>query len=208
MDDCRVSITKKKQVGIYGGSFDPIHFGHLNLAIEVMESQRLDEVWFVPTASSPHKQERGATAADQRLKMVELAAEGVPQFHVLDLEVKRKGLSYTIDTVEELVRRSPEVQLYLILGDDNIRGFHSWHRVCDLIKLVPLIIGSRFSVTLLDEVEGARELLEAVEQGRCDTAIMEISATDVRNRLNKGFYCGHLIPEIVLDYIRIEHIYC
>src|SRR5262249_44608705 len=109
-------LTKKK-IGLLGGTFDPFHFGHLNLAIEMKEKQGLDQVWFCPARLSPFKLQEQATDGQHRLKMIQLAIEGLPFFQALDLELLREGPSYTIDTILELQRREGEgVQFYLILG--------------------------------------------------------------------------------------------
>ncbi len=194
-----------KRVGLYGGSFDPIHNGHLNLAIELMEKCQLEEVWFIPAALSPHK-EQLPLPAHHRLEMVRLATESLPCFRVLDLELNRAGPSYSVDTVEQLVAAHPSIQFHLLLGDDNIRNFHSWHRVNELVALVPLLIGSRHSKNFPSESDP--KLAEAIRQGRVETAVMEISATALRDRLKGKLHCGHLVPYKVLDYIHINQLYC
>jgi nicotinate-nucleotide adenylyltransferase len=190
----------KKKVGLYGGSFDPPHYGHLNLAFEMLEKHHLDEIWFVPAAVSPHKQESVMTPAGDRLKMVQLAVASIPQFKVLDVEVRRDGPSYTIDTVKDLLRSEKEVEFWLIIGDDNIRAFHTWHRVAELVEIIPLLIGTRSSRCQFDEDEKHSPLSAVIRKGCIETSIMEISATKIRSRVENKLYCRHLIPGEVLDY--------
>lgn len=201
-----------KKVGIYGGTFDPFHLGHLNLALEILEKRNLDEIWFCPAKISPHKlEEHPAASADHRLKMLHLAIAEIPSFHAVDDEIKREGTSYTVDTLKyflEQERKKPSpAQLYLILGDDSIQGFFRWHRPEEIVRLVPLLIGSRLPEFDLEKLKGNPEICESIRRGWTPTRIMEISATEIRKRLQNGLYCGHLVPKEVLDYIYKNQLY-
>src|SRR5436853_4449646 len=136
-----------KRIGLFGGTFDPIHFGHLNLAFELMEKRGLDQVWFIPTQINPFKMEVPPTSMEHRLTMVQLAIRDIPQFHLKDLEKKRPPPSYTIHTLqafiaEEAYSPTPN-QFYLLLGEDSLPGFFQWHLPEEIVKLVPLLIGLR-----------------------------------------------------------------
>ncbi len=188
--------------GLFGGTFDPIHFGHLNLAIELKEKANLSEVWMVPANVSPFRAQELLVAAEKRLKMVELAVQEIPGFRVLDLEVKRSGPSYTIDTIKEILATGEDIAL--ILGEDALAGFDRWKEHEEIARLVPLLVGSRQSsqrATYSTEVEAA------IKKGTIHTSLMEISATVLRQRLKKKLYCGHLIPPKVLDYIYENQLY-
>lgn len=211
--------ARSSSIGIYGGTFDPIHFGHLNLAIELMEKNHLDEVWFLPARRNPHKGERVLAASEHSLRMVEIAISPIPQFSVLKHELLRPDPSYTIDTIEELLaaqRESlqPPVQFHLLLGADALERFPFWHRVLDLVRLVPLLIGERvgsdggalFPKNLEDSSEGL-EIIQAIQRGRQTTRCFDISSTEIRSRIAQGRYCGHLVPEKVLDYIHAHGLY-
>lgn len=201
-----------KQIGIYGGSFDPIHFGHLNLAIEIMEIHQLDEVWFCPAACNPEKNDQIPISPFHRLNMLRLAIEEEPRFKVSDIEINRKGLSYTIDTLNELItlqneKKSPDV-FALILGEDAALGFFRWHMPESIVKKVPLLIGSRFSGEKeLELIQGSFAIQEAIKKGLTKTRIIEISSKEIRKRLLNKKYCYHLVPGKVMDYIIAHHLY-
>ena len=164
-------------VGFLGGSFDPIHFGHLNLAISLKESAGLKKILICPAGNSPFKK-APHVAAHHRLKMCQLAVEDLDGFVVIDDEIKRDGPSYTIDTIRGL-----NESVRLLLGDDQLESFDKWKESEELKRLAPPLIGSRFNK------EGA------------NIPIIEISSTLVRERLKKGLPCLHLVPHKVLDYI-------
>lgn len=199
-----------KHVGIYGGSFDPIHFGHINLALEIMEHHELDEVWFCPAHCNPHKVGIETAAANHRLKMLEIALEDLPNFGIVPNELQREGISYTIDTLRELIAEEQNEpypsQFYLILGDESVPGFFQWKDPKEIIKLAPPLIGRRFLSPKLD-LEGDPVICEALHKGETPSRIMEISATEVRERVSKGLYIRHLVPAKVVDYIYQNHLY-
>lgn len=199
-------------VGIYGGTFDPIHFGHLNIAMEMMEIHHLAEVWFCPVWISPHKQEQAPTPVEQRLEMLRLALEDVPNCKITDVEAKRQGPSYTIDTLQALAaeeaKRSSNKKFCLILGEDAVRNFCKWHQPEEIVKQVPLYVGRRLSVEVGElEPSGEPSVVKALRSGMTNTKIMEISGTTIRDRISKGLYCGHLVPAKVLDYIYAHGLY-
>lgn len=200
-----------KKIGLYGGTFDPIHFGHLNLAVRLMESQQLDAVWFCPAKISPHKQNESPLSPEHRLQMLKLAIEGEPRFKILDTEIFREGPSYTIDTIQELLavqsnKKDPD-RLYLLMGEDAVAGFSKWKQPDEIVKLVPLLIAQRnFSSASLDPIENPM-IRESVEKGAVKTPMFDLSSTEVRQRLKQKLYCSHLIPAKVLDYILKHRLY-
>lgn len=197
-----------KKIGIYGGTFDPFHLGHLNLAIEIMEKRNLDEVWFCPVWISPHKLHQQPLAVEHRLEMLRLALSDLPYFRLIDIEAKREGPSFTINTLKELKEKEPDKQFCLIMGDDAIPSFFRWHQPEIIVKLVPIFIGSRgMSELQLNSLTGDPEIIEAIKQGITPTHIMDISGTEIRRRLAAGLYCGHLLPSKVMDYISKHHLY-
>lgn len=199
-----------KQIGIFGGSFDPIHNGHLNLAIEIMEAHSLDEVWFIPAAYSPFKHYPASASAQDRLAMTALAIAGEPRFRALDIEISREGPSYTVDTLKTLVDaqkgQTDPCTFALLLGDDTARGFSGWHQPESILRLARLLVGCR-EVIHKEPFKGSPQVIAALEAGMTPTRIMEISSTDIRQRLKEGKYCGHLVPGKVLDYIFSHQLY-
>ncbi len=186
----------KKKIGILGGSFDPVHFGHLNLAICLMESCALDEVLFIPTRLSPFKEHIPPIAsAEHRLAMLKKALAPLPQFKIIDWEIHGQGPAYTIDTVRKLI--TPSVQLHLLLGEDHLSSLDRWKEGEELIRLAPPLIGSRKT----------SDTPIAAPFPRIKIPLLEISSTTIRERLAHKKYCGHLVPAIVLDYIHQNHLY-
>lgn len=199
-----------KKVGLYGGTFDPIHAGHINLALELMEKQHLDEVWFIPAQINPHKSQSPPTSISHRLEMVKEAIRDIPSFHLKDLEARRPPPSYTIDTLRFLMncedQQTAPKQFYLLLGEDSIPGFMKWHQYEEIIQRVPLLIGSR-SGHWDKRINLPPALQQAVEKGMIKTHVLDISSTELRTRLSQDLYCGHLIPARVLEYIKKNQLY-
>lgn len=191
-------MSKKIKVGILGGSFDPVHFGHLNLAIALKETCHLDEVFFVPTGISPFKMETPpVVSSEHRLSMLKLAIKPIKEFRVIDWEINQKGPSYTIDTVRRL-SEDPSLQLHLLLGDDHLASFQLWKEGDELIRLAPPLIGTRLG----------EDSSHSIPQGkRVNIPVFDISSTGIRARLSQKKYCGHLVPASVLDYIAQYSLY-
>lgn len=200
-----------KKIGLYGGTFNPFHFGHLNLAFEILEIKNLDEVWLIPTRVSPLRTDEPLIDVQHRLNMLSLALEGISHFKICEIELKRTGPSYTIDTVKEIQKAYPEEIFFLILGEDAVCRFQEWKEIHELSRLIPFLIGSRPGFNLETELkklfELDRELLQAILKGLVPTKQMEICSTDLRQRLEKRLYCGHLIPAKTLDYIYENQLY-
>jgi len=205
-----------KKIGIYGGSFDPIHLGHLNLAVEIMETHQLDQVWFCPTAINPLKNQ-SQVSSQHRLNMLRLAIEKEPRFKISELEINRTGLSYTIDTLNELNalhNTENEHTFSLILGEDAAHSFHQWKQPEEIVKLVPIFIGARQesegkpgSKHTFESFQGNTAVKDALNRGLTKTRIMEISSQEIRKRLFNKKYCYHLVPAKVMDYIITNHLY-
>lgn len=200
-----------KHVGIYGGTFDPIHFGHLNTAIEIMEYHQLDEVWFCPANRNPHKIDRQSASAHHRLKMLEIALDELSYFGIVANELRREGPSYMIDTLRELREEEKKEaypsQFFLILGEDSLPDFFHWKEPKEIIKIAPPLVARRFVLEKQLELQGDPEIVAALSNGLTPTHIMEISASRIRERVLKGEYIGHLVPAKVVDYISQNHLY-
>ncbi|MCB1213767.1 MAG: nicotinate (nicotinamide) nucleotide adenylyltransferase [Chlamydiia bacterium] len=195
------------EIGLYGGTFDPPHFGHLNVAISMLELAELEEVWWIPAWQNPHKSGVVQTDAHHRMQMVRLMIADLPKFRVLPIECERQELSYTFDTVNALLsdeNKSPHPRpLRLIIGDDQLNLLICWHRSRELLEMTQPLVARRLSSGPLKGVKDPiRERVEFVE-----TPIVEIHATEIRRRLARGEYCGHLVPAKVLDYIYTHRLY-
>jgi len=196
------------KIGIYGGTFDPIHFGHLNLAIQVKEKLGLDEIWLVPAQTNPLKTEFKTASASDRLHMLELAIENLPYIKLSRIEIERPAPSYTVETLRLLQEGYPRHEFSLLIGLDSLIRFEEWKSPEELVRRVPLIIGKRTGKELTIPLFSNNPLIQkAVKEGIIETSVMEISATDIRERINRGLYIEHLVPPKVVDYIYDNHLY-
>lgn len=194
------------KIGFFGGSFDPIHFGHINLAIELKERAGLDEVWFCPANISPHKGKE-PLAGSLRLQIAKLAIEDIPGFKLIDHELRRSGSSYTVETLRELKKEFPEHEWFLILGDDCIENFFDWKEPNEILKLASPLIGSRDAKAFLEGDHSLQKQKDRFRAGWTRIPVLEISSTNIRDRLSRGLYCGHLLPAKVLDFITKNGLY-
>jgi nicotinate-nucleotide adenylyltransferase len=183
-----------RKIGIYGGTFDPVHHAHLILAREALEQLELDEVIFVPAAASPHKLDAQATPAAIRLEMLRAAIAGEPRFRVDDRELRRPPPSFTIDTIEQFIEADPACEISYFIGSDNLPRLHTWHRIDDLERLVRFVVLERGSAAPPSEHLTIRRLID-------------ISATEVRNRVATGGSIRYLVPSAVEEIIRRHQLY-
>ena len=197
----------KKKIGIFGGSFDPVHFGHLNLAVNLMEKAGLQEVLFILTSLSPFKESaRPVASAAHRLSMLKLVAAHLENCNIIEWEMQKEGPAYTIDTVRRL-KQDPALELHLLIGDDHLPSLHKWKDFEDLIRLAPPLIGTRNLSGPLSISHLPADLQKKCEEGRVQIPQFDISSTDIRARLSQKKYCGHLVPSSVLEYIEKNKLY-
>jgi nicotinate-nucleotide adenylyltransferase len=188
------------KVGIFGGTFDPIHHGHLITAQSVKELRSLDKIIFIPAFISPHKQHAKASSAEHRLNMIKLALDEIPFFECSDFEIKQHTISYTIDTLREFKKYYDDIEL--IIGYDNIFQFHTWKQPDEILKLSNVIVLKRKSSHPLNFIDKYVEAAAFVQ-----TRGIEISATDIRNRVHQGLPIHYLVPAIVENYIYENKLY-
>lgn len=190
------------KIGIFGGTFDPIHHGHLIVAEYVREHARLDRVIFIPADISPHKQNANPAPSKDRMAMLREAIRPNPFFESADVEIARGGVSYTVETLRTLRQRNPTDELYLLIGADNLADFLSWREPGEIVRLAQIIVMNRpgFRRVSPDSV-----LLRSVIQ--CDVPAIDISATEIRRRLVKGLPISYLVPPAVAKYIARHHLY-
>ena len=196
------------RLGIYGGSFDPVHNGHLALARECQHQTALDEIWFTPTAVQPLKQ-RGPHATDaQRLEMLQLAIQPEPAWRVCKLEIERGGLSYTVDTLRQLGDELPNAVLFFLLGADAIRDVPQWREPREIFALAtPLVV--RRAGRPEPDLTALRTLCAANKQPKLiEMPVVDVSSTDIRRRAAAGESLDDLVPESVAQYIRNHDVYC
>jgi len=192
-----------RKIGLLGGTFDPIHNGHLLAAQAAYEAAKLDEVWLIPTLSPPHKPQPGADSG-QRRQMLEAAIAGNSVLRLEDIELQREGTSYTIDTVTALQNQYPEHHFYWIVGSDMVNDLPNWRRIEELAERI-MFIGLERPDQPID-----RTMLPGCVKGRlisADMPLMGISSTDIRRRLKDGRSARYMLPESVLDFIQRNDLY-
>jgi nicotinate-nucleotide adenylyltransferase len=196
------------RVGILGGTFNPPHLGHLIAAQEAYVQLELDRLLFIPARTPPHKPVEDEPGAEHRLALCKLAVEGDSRFEVSELEMRRDGPSYTVDTLSELHSNAPDNDLYLIVGGDVAAGLPEWHEPERVLSLARLAVAKRRG-TPRESVEGALGRLEAGESAAAYFRMPRIgvSSTLVRRRVRAGEPIRYLVPDAVADYIRQHGLY-
>ena len=183
------------KLGFYGGTFDPIHNGHLILAREAVEKLGLDRLYFIPNAVSPHKRAMQTVPGVLRAEMIRAAIENEPRFDIDDMELERPGVSYTIDTLLELRERfGPEPEFFYLIGEDNVSALGTWRRADELHHLATFVV--------LCRSEHATPLPYVTIERRVD-----ISATEIRKRIANGQSIRYLVPDKVHDLIIQNSLY-
>lgn len=199
-----------RRIGLFGGTFDPIHLGHLHLALELKEKGGLEEVWCIPAATPPLREQEKLTPYTKRVEMTRLAVEGIPGFKVVEIEGEREGISYTIDTVNEIFEKFPDEEFVLLLGEDAALLLPSWKEGKKLVEKIPLLIGCRAKIDLKKRIEDPAfppEIREAIRKAIREIPMMDIEGKIIRKRLKEKLYCNHLLPPKVLDYISENQLY-
>lgn len=198
-----------ERIGIFGGSFNPVHTGHLVMAQDAADHYGLHKVIWVPAAQPPHKPSL-APAAD-RLEMLRLAVQGDARFEVSEEEIARGGVSYTVDTLKRLQERYAAARLHLIIGGDTLRELHTWKDILTILELVQVVTVARpgFAAEKMDPAllglpePWPHRLLANVVTGH----LVEISASDIRQRIQRGQSIRYLVPEAVERYIQNRRLY-
>lgn len=188
------------KIGILGGTFNPIHVGHLLIAQDAMEQAKLDRVVFIPSATPPHKSPDHLATSRDRLRMIRLAIAGNPRFEVDDLEIRRGGRSYSVDTLVELKRRQPRVKFYFIIGSDSLRELHLWREPARLLKLCRFIVLVRPGFKPEQRRLAIRPLIVTGH-------VCEVASREIRSRIANGQPFRYLVPDAVHNYIRKHKLY-
>lgn len=194
------SPTRRRlRLGIYGGTFDPVHHGHLLLARDALEQGRFDAVLFVPCGQSPLKSQRPRATNAQRLAMLRLALKGEPRFWLTRCEIDRPAPSYAFDTATEIREAFPHAELFWLIGADQLVDLHKWHRPEDLQRLVKFFLLPRGETITNDKSKKMPGLLQARR--------IDISATEIRQRVKTRLPIDYFVPNAVAAYIKRTGIY-
>lgn len=199
---------QKERIGIFGGTFDPPHLGHLILSCEIHSQLKLDRLLWVLTPDPPHKQERIITPLAHRQKMVELAIEDNPNFELSLVEAEREGPHYSVDTVQLIKERNPNVEVIFLMGGDSLKDLPKWHRPIDFVRVCDEIGVMRRPEDAIDVVSvdnavaGLRAKLRFV-----NAPLLEIASSQIRRRVQEKRPCRYYLPPAVYDYIQIEKLY-
>lgn len=200
-----------KRIGVFGGSFDPIHIGHLLIAEQFRSELSLDLVKFIPAKISPFKQGYTPTADKHRLEMLRLAVAAHPGLEVDPIEIQRGGVSYTIDTVEQLQSNQPNAKWFLLIGADSLKDFKNWKSPDRLLEAVELIVAKRGGYPEPDwsELDGlvSQHKLRSIQAAQLELPVMEISSTGVRKRIEENRSIRFMVPAAVEVYIQEHQLY-
>jgi nicotinate-nucleotide adenylyltransferase len=208
-------MSNKRKLGLFGGTFDPIHRGHLAMAHAALEKAELAEMIFLPAASPPHKGDESREPQapfTHRLAMANIALENMDGFTVSDLEGRRPAPSYTVDTLDEfLAREGPDSELNFLIGGDWIPRLASWKDIGKIFTLCRFLVVPREGFTRSDLVSGSWELekswVEHLKEGWIDAPVVQVSSTDIRRRRASGLPLGDRLPSGVEAYIREHGLY-
>jgi nicotinate-nucleotide adenylyltransferase len=199
------------RVGIFGGTFDPVHVGHLILAEQAREQARLDEVWFVPAPRPPHKDEPALTRFDYRAEMLALAVAGQPAFRIDEVEKERAGPSYTVDTLQELRRLHQGHTFLLLVGSDSLADLPAWREPQRILEMAGLVVMARPGAALVSPdvlrqrlglPPGSPVPLEVV-----GAPLIDVSSRDLRRRVGEGRSIRYFVPRAVEVYVHEKRLY-
>jgi len=192
------------KLGLYGGTFDPIHTGHLILAESVRSQLALDRILFIPAAIPPHKKDSKITESAIRYEMIQLAIANNPHFEVSPIDIDRKGVSYTVDTIK-IIQEQMQLQreeLFFIIGADNILGFPSWHKPAEILELCQIVVLPRPEIDLKNIHPMLKDKILVVK-----TPLIEISSSVIRQLIKQDRSIRYLVPEPVFHYLRRNQVY-
>jgi nicotinate-nucleotide adenylyltransferase len=190
---------RRNKLGILGGLFDPIHFGHISLCREAQKQFDLDRILFIPSYHPPHKHK--VSSYKHRRKMVELAIKDIPDFLLSDLESEIEGPSYTVMTLTRLVQKYPDFELYFIIGSDNLKKMEEWYQPEKIFQMATVVMGNR------PGEEGLRSGQFEGRLKRIEIHPMDISSTEIREAVRNNRTINEYVPPLVAKYIAEEGLY-
>ncbi len=194
-----------KRIGILGGTFNPVHMGHLAIAQAAVQTVNLDKVFFVPSHTPPHKRIASLASVNDRYQMVKLAILGNPKFSLSDFEVKRPGKSYTIDTLKFFQEKYVDAQIYVIIGADMVEGLSAWKDIDEILAIASFLV--------FDRPGSSKHLPDDIIKGRTQQFIslqmpeLAISSSFLRTQVKKRKSIKYLVPDKVFEYIIMKKLY-
>ena len=201
-----MSDTSTRAIGIFGGTFDPVHIGHLAVAERACDELGLDEVVFVPALQPPHKPHRVISPIHHRVNMLELAIAGNPRFRWSDVDMRPGEPSYTVSMLQRMQDEEPDAELAFIVGEDSLRDFGTWHQPERILELTRLVVADRPGVEVDESVyEQLPRLRDRVD--RFQAPLLEVSSTALRARVAAGLSIRYLVPTAVFAYIERNALY-
>lgn len=190
------------KIGFLGGTFDPVHFGHLIAAQDVLEQFQLHRLLLVPAAQAPLKPNDVQTTVEDRLAMLRAATEWDHRLEISDYELRKGGISYTVDSVRHFLTQFPDDELYWIIGGDKLPLLHQWKDIGELVKLIQFIFLERPKHPIKPHVE-----IDGLRLHRCDGHLIEISSSELRSRVRAGLSLHYFCPQKVIAYIESRQLY-
>jgi nicotinate-nucleotide adenylyltransferase len=195
------------RIGIYGGSFNPVHNGHIHLALTAVSELELDRLYLVPSKISPHRSSAEYVPEEDRLEMLRRACRVSDRLEVCDYELRSDRVSYTIFTVEEFRRRFPDDELFLLVGSDMLMIFETWNRFADILRECTLAVVSRCEGDIPELERKAEELRRYGNIVICRAEAVEVSSTDIRKKIAKNQKYSCYLDKNVVQYIRLKKLY-
>ena len=195
-----------QRIGVLGGTFDPIHIGHLVVADNALQQLALDTILFAPAGQPPHKPDRAISSATDRKAMIEIAIAGRPEFARSDIDIDREGPSFTVDLLRRIDETFSPAALFFVMGADSLRDFSTWSRPESILQIARIAVARRPGAIIDDHVmssvPGLAERLHLL-----DSPLSHISSTDLRARVRRGQTIRYLLPQGVHDYIDAKYLY-
>lgn len=203
-------MADKQKIGVFGGAFNPVHNGHINLALHYLNELELDRILFIPTASPPHKSDDDFAPKEDRINMLSLAISSFDKFEISDIEFKLTGKSYTYLTLSKLKKIYKNAEFYLIIGADQMLHFDKWYKYKEILSLVTLCTSARENEKEKAEILSFASRLDGLDMNKfklLTSPVLKVSSSEIRQKIKDGEDFSSLVPKKVYDYIIKRRIY-
>ena len=197
-----INSKKKEKIGLFGGTFDPIHLGHTIIAEWIKNYLELNEIIFIPNKIHPFSKRENIISADIRAEMIKKTINNFPYFKLSTIELKRPGISYTVDTIRSLMSEFPNAEIYLIMGEDNLAKFESWKEAAEILNLVQVVTFRRRNDTMEESVN-----INTDKMFKLKSPYIDISSTEIRDRIKNSRNFQSLLYPDVYQYIVKHNLY-